>query len=572
MYRTQGEHTRLEGVHVMAAIGGQGWARWGLFAMLSAASWGAFGQVSTNDSASSDAVAASPGTDAVATSRCHALLALQSAQFLIRSAQVRTATFAGRSLTFCEIDATAHPTAGSHIGIVVRMPDPWNGKLLGLGGGGMAGNVALESQNPLPGALDNLAKGYATAQNDTGHASPSLWDTSWAKLPDGNPNWDGLEDFAFRAVHLMTVWAKKVVQQYYDAPARQSYFMGCSTGGRQALMEVQRFPQDYDGVVSGAPVYDQRVAASMVATSRALIAGGRRLTQHQTRLVNDAVLRACDADDGLKDGIVGNPLRCEWDPAQLACKPGQSEDQCLSTAQVEGLRRAYSNIRAPDGSVAVFGLPRGSELTSVPLFASLTDDLPNAVGMSNLKAVQFEDPHYDFANWDPPRDLDQQRTTPYAFMLDATNPDISPFLLRGGKLILWHGLYDGLPRAADSIDYYQTMSRVTGVQLKARGSSLAVTDSARLFLAQGVAHCFGGPGADTFDMVSTLDAWREKGQAPERIPARRATADAQPHAPIERRVGTRPLCAFPALPRYRAGTDPTLESSFACSAQDWPTL
>jgi feruloyl esterase len=506
------------------------------------------------------AFAGSSGVASGDTARCQGLLVLQSEQFLINSATARTATFEGRPLSFCEIDATARPTPGSHIGIVVRLPDRWNGKLLGLGGGGMAGNVTLDSPNPLAGALGNLARGYATAQNDTGHTSDSVWNTSWAKLPDGNPNWDALEDFAYRGVHLMTVWAKTVVQRYYDAPAKQAYFMGCSTGGRQALMEVQRFPRDYDGVVAGAPVYDQRVAASMVVSSRALVAGGARLTQHQTTLVNDAVLRACDADDGLKDGIVGNPLHCKWDPAELACKSGQSADECLTGAQVEGLRLAYSDIRSSDGTVAVFGLPRGSELISMPLFASLGDDLPGAVGMSNLKAVQFEDPNYDFANWNPPRDLDQQRTTPYAFMLDATNPDISPFLLRGGKLILWHGLYDGLPRAPDTIDYYQTMSRVTGAQLEARRSSLATTDGARLFLVQGVAHCSGGPGADTFDMVSALDDWREKGTPPDRIPAHKVNGVA---------VGARPLCAFPALPRYKPGTDPTVAASFTCAAESW---
>ena len=508
----------------------------------------------------SSTFAGTSATDPATASRCRGLLALQSTQFLIRSADSRSATFEGHSFSFCEIDATVSPTPGSHIGIVVRLPERWNGKLLGLGGGGMAGSVTLEARKPLPGSLDNLAKGYATAQNDTGHPSDSVWDTSWAKSPDGSPNWDGLEDFSYRAVHLMTVWAKKVVQRYYDAPAKQAYFMGCSTGGRQALMEVQRFPQDYDGVVAGAPVYDQRVAASMVVSSRALSAGGTRLTQHQTTLVNDAILRACDADDGLKDGIVGNPLRCKWDPAELACKPGQSDDQCLTSAQVEGLRRAYSDVRAPDGTIAVFGLPRGSELINIPLFASLGDDLPNAVGMSNLKAVQFGDPNYDFASWDPPRDLDQQRTTPYAFMLDAVNPDISRFLLRGGKLILWHGLYDGLPRAPDTIDYYQTMSRVTAAQLESRQSSLAITDAARLFLVQGVGHCSGGPGADTFDMLSALDAWREKGQAPDRIPARQTSGVV---------VGTRPLCAFPALPRYKPGADPTVASSFECAAESW---
>jgi feruloyl esterase len=514
---------------------------------------------------------ASAATPAPTAARCHALLDLHTGNFEIRSAELKTAALESRSVSFCEVEAVAHPTPASNIGIVVRLPDPWNGKLLGLGGGGMAGNVVLESPNPSAGSLGNLARGYATAQNDTGHPGASVWDTGWAKRPDGSPNWDGLEDFAYRAVHVMTIRAKEVVQHYYATPAKRAYFMGCSTGGRQALMEAQRFPQDYDGVVSGAPVYDQRVAASMVETSRALAMGGKRLTEGQARLVNMAVLRACDADDGLKDGIVGNPLKCGWDPAELTCRAGQDGDECLTTEQAAGLRRAYSNVKAMDGSTAVFGLPRGSELISVPMFASLTDNLPNAVGMANLRAVQFENPDYDFASWDPARDLDQQRTTPYAFMLDATNPDISRFLQHGGRLILWHGLYDGLPRPSDTIDYFQTMTRVTTVQLAARGATGRATDGARLFLAQGVTHCGGGPGADAFDMVAAIDEWREKGRAPERIEATRAKASgAEPSASNKTLVGTRPLCAFPALPRYRPGTNPSLASSFNCAPEKWP--
>ena len=486
-------------------------------------------------------------------SHCHALLDLSNPAFEVRSARSLSASLGQQSVRFCEVEAIAHPTPASNIGMVVRLPEHWNGKLLGLGGGGMAGNVALESPHPLTGSLGNLARGYATAQNDTGHPGTSVWDTSWAKRADGSPNWDGLEDFAYRAVHVMTVRAKEIVQHYYEAPAKRAYFMGCSTGGRQGLMEAQRFPDDYDGVISGAPVYDQRVGASMVVTSRALAMDGTRFTQHQTQLINAAVLRACDADDGLKDGIVGNPVKCGWDPAELVCHAGQSGDDCLTSTQAAGLRRAYSDQKAADGTTAVFGLPRGSELLSVPLFASLTDDLPKAVGMTNLRAVQFENPDYDFANWEPARDLDQQRTTPYAFMLDATNPDLSRFLMRGGKLILWHGLYDGLPRAADSIDYFQTMARITTVQLRARGVAHPATAGARLFLAQGVAHCAGGPGADTFDMVAAMDDWQEKGRAPERIDA-----------------GKRPLCAFPALPRYRPGTDPSQASSFSCAPEEWP--
>ncbi len=156
-------------------------------------------------------------------------------------------------------------------------------------------------------------------------------------------------------------------------------------------------------------------------------------------------------------------------------------------------------------------------------------------------------------------------------MLDATNPDLSRFLEHGGKLILWHGLYDGLPRAADSIDYFQTMTRITTVQLSARGAGGPATNGARLFLAQGVAHCAGGPGADTFDMVAALDDWREKGRAPERIEASRAKAPgAEPADSNKTLVGTRPLCAFPALPPYRTGTDPSLAGSFDCAPEKWP--
>jgi feruloyl esterase len=462
---------------------------------------------------------------------------------------------------YCEVSAILSPASGSHIGVVYRLPDHWNGRLLGLGGGGQAGNVTLEF------AAEPLRLGYATAQTDAGHPSSNPWNTDWSMLANGEVNWPSVEDFAYRAIHVMTVAGKDVVEHHYGKRADHAYFQGCSTGGRQALMEAQRFPADYDGIISGAPVYDQRVANSLVNSGRAFADPASKLDTAAIALVNAAVLRACDGLDGLADGIVTDPGRCHWDPAELACR-GTTHD-CLTDQQVIAVRRAYDPIHSPDGRTAAFGLPRGAELSAFPLYMKWGGDLPNIVGMTQERAFTFEDPQYNFSNWDVGRDYFRIRTTPFALIYDAANPDLSEFVARGGRLIVWHGLYDQLPRAPATIEYVRRATAVTDALLAAQGSENKAATGIRLFLLPGVSHCTGGPGADSFDGLDAITTWVEKGSPPDHLTAVRQDKEL-PMAQAARVKGapilmSRPMCAYPDLPYYRGKGDPSRAESFICS-------
>src|SRR5215469_14549313 len=262
---------------------------------------------------------------AFASSGAAACMALSKAAFphtMISSANEVAASDATKTPAFCEISAVISPVEGSHIGVVYRLPDEWNGKLLGLGGGGWAGNTRLETAAP------GLAKGYATAQTDAGHQSSSVWDTSWAA---GQAQ---VDDFAHRAIHLMTTTGKSVLAKYYGQAQKEAYFQGCSTGGRQALMEVQRYPNDYNGVVSGAPVYTLTTQTMALLRSQAFSKPGASVSEAMLGRLNDAVLAACDTQDGIEDGIITDPRSCRFDPAVIQCKAGESGDKCLTPAQV----------------------------------------------------------------------------------------------------------------------------------------------------------------------------------------------------------------------------------------------
>jgi feruloyl esterase len=462
---------------------------------------------------------------------------------------------------YCEVSAILAPAAGSRIRVIYRLPEHWNGRFLGLGGGGQAGNVTIEI------AAAPIRMGFATAQTDAGHPSSSPWDTDWAVLADGEPNWPSLEDFAYRAIHLMTITGRGVVERYYKQRASYSYFQGCSTGGRQGLMEAQRFPDDYDGIISGAPVYDQRVANSLANSGRAFGDQSSKLDAATIALINAAVLRACDRLDGLADGIVTDPGRCRWDPAELACR--SSIHNCLTNQQVIAVRRAYDLVRSPDGVIAAFGLPRGAELTAFPFFTKWGDNVPDHVGQSQLRGAVFENPQFNFNNWDIGRDFIQVRTTPFAFMYNAVSPDLSAFVKHGGRLIVWHGLYDQLPRAPSTIEYVEKAGAVTDALLTLQGVRSRASASMRLFLLPGVSHCTGGPGADSFDGLDAIVAWEEKGLVPDHLTAVRQEKEMPiPQATYDRRLPilmSRPMCAYPTLPYYRGRGDAMKAESFVCS-------
>ncbi len=482
------------------------------------------------------------------------------------SATVIPADAATMSPEFCEVVAETSPDASSKIGLVFRLPENWNGKLLGLGGGGFAGNVTLVE------ALPALARGYSTLQTDAGHPSAQPWDTSWAVKTDGTPNVSSLLDFGFRAVHEMAVIGKQVVTAYYGRPIRHAYFQGCSQGGRQGMEESQRYPTDFDGIISGAPAFNDESRVSMSLISRAFRPVPSKLSRVQIQLVNSAVLRACDSSDGLADGIINNPRLCRWDPAELTCKSKKADDTCLTLPQVAAVRAAYADHTGPSGQVTAFGLPRGSELSSFPFFMAMTHDSQTVTGYNNLGVSAGLKPDTDYDSNDVLADHEEQRNSLFGVTYLAENPDISAFVQRGGKLLLWQGLYDQLLPPQALFDYYANLQRVTHAQLAATGDDSKLNDGVVLFAAVGVAHCFGGAGPSDFDGLSVLENWVEKGETPTRIvahqlsPQMTAMAAAMmgnlPRTTPD--VMTRPLCRWPALPLYKGAGDPNDAANFEC--------
>ena len=442
---------------------------------------------------------------------------------------------------YCQVTAVISPVPASRIGVVYRLPQAWNGKLLGLGGGGWAGNVTVQA------ASAGLAKGYATAQTDGGHPGTTAFDSSWTKDAP-----EALTDFSYRAVHLMTTTAKLVAAKYYGHAQSKAYFQGCSTGGRMALMEVQRFPTDYNAVVAGAPVYSLVTQTSSIVRNLIFSAPGAAFSDAELALVNKAALRACDTDDGIRDGVVGDPRTCRWDPVQLQCPSGISAPgECLSPAQIDALRKAYSLVQPKRGGVSAYPLTRGGELGWSRSIATGPDaDISSGQGIADIRKPIFGDAQFDLTGFDPEKHQAMVRSTPFAKMYEAANPDISAFVKAGGKLVIWHGWDDPGPSPYATIDYYEGVEKTTGPKIRQPLSA-----SARLFLAPGVYHCGGGPGPDQFDMLAVIDRWSETDIAPASIFAAKAGT-----------LISRPLCAYPAVARYKGDGDPDDARNFACQA------
>jgi feruloyl esterase len=487
-----------------------------------------------------------PPPEAVADPACAALAAPGLFQGMTVTSAQGVQLGAGSA---CELKATLSPAPGSKIGVVYHLPRQWNGRLVGYGGGGWAGNVAFQT------VAADLNRGYATMQTDGGHPSPAAFDAGWT-APDGKPDEVALTDFSWRAVHQMTVTGKEVAARYYGRPQDKALFIGCSTGGRMALMEAQRFPDDYDGIVAGAPVYSLRVQLAEIYRDWAFSQPGAALKPADLALVNDAVLARCDALDGVKDGIVSDPAACRFDPAVLKCKPGQAAGvSCLADAQVVALQRVYAEHKGSDGVVAIYPYSPGSE-PFWPTFQNTIADLKAAGEARDLKlrAIMFGDPDFSFAAFDPARDSPRARARPFAKEYEADDPNLKAFLGKGGKLILWHGLYDQGPSPWGTVAYNERLKAATG--------ALAAADT-RMFLAPGVLHCAGGPGPSQIDWLGAMDAWVRTGTAPEQVTAR-TPIGGPPGAPAPARLMVRPVCAYPAKARWDGKGDPNAEASFAC--------
>ena len=430
--------------------------------------------------------------------------------------------------SFCRVAVTLKPAANSDIKAEVWLPMAgWNGKLQVVGNGGFAGTISY------PAMATALAAGYATASTDTGHTGPSS--NTFA-------NHDALIDFAHRAIHETAVAAKAAVDGFFGDAPKLSYFNGCSTGGRQAVTAAQRYPDDFDGIVAGAPAsHTSTQAFGQIWFYQALADPASALSREKLTLLHDGVLNACDDLDGAKDGVLENPLACKFDPKVLACKQGSDTASCLTEAQVDGVRRIYAGPSNPRTGRQIFaGLERGSELgwSAVPV----------GYAVDYFKYIVFKDP-----NWDPKTlNFDshvEQASKGDNLVFDATDPDISRFTRRGGKLVMYQGWGEpGIP-PGNLVRYYEQI----------RHKSSEAGDSVRVFMVPGMGHCGGGNGTSTFDMVSALDGWRDGGKAPQQVNAYRVR-----DGRVDR---TRPLCAWPAAAKYKGTGSIDDAENFACSKQ-----
>ena len=438
---------------------------------------------------------------------------------------------------FCRVAATLTPTRDSDIKIEVWMPaQGWNGKFMGIGNGGWAGNISY------PAMAEGLARGYAVASTDTGHTGNG-GDASFAL---GHP--EKLIDFGYRAVHEMTAAAKAFVKAFYDNTPRFSYWNGCSTGGKQGLTEAQRFPADYDAILAGAPANNwTRLMTGLLWAGRATLGNpASRIPQEKFAVLNRAVLNACDAQDGVTDGVLEDPRSCRFDPQVVACKDGDGAD-CLTKAQVDAAKKIYGPATNPRTGEALYpGLPPGSELG---WGAAAGGPAPFPIPDSHFKYVVFADPKWDFRTFDFDRDFARAEKIDGG-TLTAVNPDLSAFAKRGGKLLMFHGWNDQLISAQNSVNYYESVRAKLGA---------ARTDATvRLFMAPGMTHCSGGPGPNQVDWITALERWAEKGVAPTRIIASRAA-----NGVVDR---TRPLCAYPQVARYTGKGSTDDAANFSCAA------
>jgi feruloyl esterase len=487
-----------------------------------------------------------------AETRCGRLIALNLAHTTVTSARLQqtaawTLAIGSATLapvnpsapvtqlpTLCRVALTLAPSNDSHIEGEVWLPlQNWNGKFQEVGNGGWAGAI------PYPAMGYALQDGYATAATDTGHKGAN------ALFAIGHP--EKLVDLGERSVHEMAVTAKAIIEAFYGRASRLSYWNGCSTGGRQGLMAAQKYPNDFDGIVAGAPAYNwtQMEFWNMTAGVPVLRDPAGKIPAELLALINRAAVQACDARDGVVDGIIGDPRACTFDPASLQCH-GSASASCLTAPQVESVERMYSPVKDRAGRIRFPGKERGSE-PGWRLY--LDNDQPYLLGVPvGTFHLAHNDPAWDLKMFDAERDvaLAEQKIAP---VLDATNPDLRAFKAHGGKLLLYHGWADPLIAPQNTINYYSSV-------LKAMPGNQ--DDFIRLFMMPGVNHCFGGPGPNQANWVGAEDRWREASIPPSRIDA--------VHVTNNRVDMTRPLCPYPQIATYSGKGSTNDAANFSCKA------
>lgn len=502
---------------------------------------------------------------------CESLVKLTLPATSISAAQSQPAgTFtppAGKPLAnlpaFCRVVGEIHPVDDSTIKFEVWLPTSgWNRKFQGIGNGGFAGSIGFGQ------LADAVAHGYATASTDTGHTGDGI-DATWAL---SHP--EKIADFGYRAIHETALRAKEIIRAFYGDGPKRSYFNSCSNGGRQALMEAQRFPEDYDGIIAGAPAnYWTHLLANAAWDVLALL--GEKdsyIPASKLPAIQAAALAACDALDGVKDGVIENPARCHFDPAVLQCA-GPESDSCLTVPQVAALKKLYASSHSSNGRQIFPGYSPGGEAEPGGWGAWITGPAPErslmfAFGTQFYKNMVFDNAAWDYHSFNVDRDT-KTADDKMARILNATDPDLRRFRARGGKLILYHGWSDAAIPALNTIDYYQSV--VAKIGAKDAGSFV------RLFMVPGMQHCGGGSGPNNFgqfgvphvdpqhDIDAALERWVEQGIPPEQIIATKYKNDSDPKSGL---VRTRPLCADPLVARYKGSGSTDEAANFSCAAPE----
>ncbi len=442
--------------------------------------------------------------------------------------------------SFCRVAGFVKP----EVNFEVWLPANWNRKFLMVGNGGLAGTISYSAM------VAPLQRGYAAASTDTGHVADN--DGHWAQ-----GHMERVIDYAHRGVHVTTQAGKAIVQGFYGVAAVHSYFSGCSNGGQEAMSEVQRYPGDYDGVIAGDPAnYPTHLfmGAHLWITQALENDPAGYIPASKAQTIGKAVYAACDALDGIKDGIIGDPRRCHFDPSTLLCR-GDDAPDCLTAPQVATVKKIYQGGRTSDGQQIFPGILPGGEAGQGGWSTWITGTAPGrgshtTLGNPFFRYIVFEDP-----NWDPRSfrfdkvpgfDSDVEFTDDkLGAIFNNMNPDLAAFRAHGGKLIQYHGWADPDISPLNSINYYQSVTQKMG----------DAQSFYRLFMVPGMFHCSGGPGPNAFDTITALEQWVEHGQAPDRIVA--TGGDVKDR--------TRPLCPFPQEAQWKGSGSTDREENFVCA-------
>ncbi len=431
---------------------------------------------------------------------------------------------------FCRVALTLTPTSDSDIKTEIWLPIAgWNGKLLVVGNGSFGGSI------PYGEMANALRRGYATSATDDGHEGSS------GSFILGHP--EKYIDFAYRSEHETTVKAKAIIQVFYGRALRYTYWDGCSGGGREGLLQANRYPEEFDGIVAGDPATFRRNAWALWLANASFKDPADYIPPSKYPMIHQAVLAACDAMDGLKDGLIDDPTRCHFDPGVLQCK-GDDSPSCLTARQVQTARTILSPAITHTGEEIFPRLAPGTELRWGRVAGG---PAPADLFLDYFKYVVFKNPKWDW------RTFNLERDATLANQLDvdtvAMNADLKRFHEHGGKLLLYHGWADQQVAPEATVEFYKAVVNMSDAPAQS-------SDWVRLFMAPGMAHCEGGEGPDTFDKLSALEQWVEKGEAPDQMIASHST-----NGQIDR---TRPLCPYPQVARYKGSGSAEEAANFVC--------